>query len=368
MRWGVLRLPLLVAAALLPLSCSPDDPRTSQAPALPRTVRVAHADLRLIERTLQVVGTLLPHDEATISAQVAGQIERIHVDIGDRVAAGQVVALIDTTSYEALVRQSAANLARATAGAANAVRSLERIRDLRQEQIASDSELDQAVAEADQASAEVEAARAADAIVRLNLERSRVKAPFSGAIARRIASAGDYVGIGAPIVRLVQADPLRLRLEVPERESVEVRVGQPVRVTVEGAPDVHTGRIARVAPAIRETDRTLSVEADVPNPGALRAGLFARAEIVVNESDSGVTVPAAALLGFAGLEKIVVVLNGKAAERTVTTGRRIGDRVEIVSGLGTGETVVLDPAGIRTGQILTIDDEAPAPPAGPNSG
>ena len=88
-------------------------------------------------------------------------------------------------------------------------------------------------------------------IARLNLERSRVRAPFDGAIAQRIATVGDYVAIGTPILRLVKTDPLRLRLDVPERESSAVRVGQSVRVSVEGDTNVYTGKIARIAPALR---------------------------------------------------------------------------------------------------------------------
>ena len=307
-----------------------------------------------MERTVQVVGTLSAHDEATMAAQVAGQIEKSHVDVGDRVTAGQELALIDTTSYEAFARLSAANLTKAIASAANAAQNLKRVQELQKEKIASTSDLDQAVAEAGKTQADVTAAEATDAIARLNLERSRVKAPFDAAVAARIASVGNYVGIGAPIVRLVQTDPLRLRLEAPERESSAVRVGQSVRFIVEGDTNVYTDKIARIAPAIREADRMLQVEADVPNRFGLRAGLFARAQIVVNEREEGVCVPAKALLVFAGLEKVVVVKEGKAAEKTVTTGRHGPDWVEIVSGLGAGETVVLDPAGIRTGQALII--------------
>lgn len=363
MKFGL--VPLLLAAVCgWLLSCGrQDDARAGRPESAPRAVRVARAELRPLERTLPVVGVLSAYDEATVAAQVAGQIEGTFVDVGDRVTAGQELALIDTTSYDALARQSAANLARAAASAANAEQNLKRIQDLQREKIASTSDLDQAVAEAAKAQADVKAAEAADAIARLNLERSRVKAPFEGAVARRIVTTGDYVGVGAPIVRLVKTDPLRLRLDVPERESVWVAVGQQVRLTVEGATNVHTGRIARVAPAIRESDRMLPVEADVPNHGALRAGLFARAHIVVDERELGVTVPADALTVFAGLEKVVVIRDGKAAEKTVTTGRRGADWVEIVSGLTPEEAVVLNPSGIRTGQALTLESPPELPPA-----
>lgn len=363
MKFRLNQLSLLAAVPALLVSCGkPEQTAKALRPdaGAPRAVRVVRAELRPMERALQVVGALSAREEATVAAQVSGQIEKSLVDLGDRVEAGQELVLIDTASYEAMVRQSAANLARATAAAANAARNLKRTQDLQQDKIASSSDLDAAVSEAEKAQADVKAAEAADAIARLNLERSRVRAPFSGAVAQRVASAGDYVSVGAPIVRLVQNDPLRLRLEVPERESVAVRVGQLVRVRVEGDTNVYSGRLARVAPAIRESDRMLQIEGDVPDQGALRAGLFARAEIIVNESEPAVSVPANALVVFAGLEKVLVVRDGKAMEKSVVTGRRDGEWVEIVSGLNPGETVVLDPGGMRTGQAVTIQNSTPA--------
>jgi RND family efflux transporter MFP subunit len=347
-----------VSATLLAACGKPGDAKAARTNAEPRAVRVARVELRPMERMLQVVGTLAARDEATIAAQVAGQIELSHVDLGEVVTNGQELALIDTASYEALVRQSEANLTRAKASAANAERTLKRIEDLQQEKISSTSELDQASADAKRTQSEVKSAEAADAIARLNLARSRVRAPFDGAVAQRLVTVGNYVAVGDPIVRLVKTDPLRLRLDVPERESVAVQPNQAVRVSVEGDANIYSGRLARVAPAIRQSDRMLPVEADVPNPGSLRAGIFARAQIIVNESEPGLSIPTNALAAFAGLEKVVLFQDGKATEKTVTTGRRGADWVEITSGLKAGDNVVLDPAGIRTGQPLILDAKA----------
>jgi membrane fusion protein (multidrug efflux system)/multidrug efflux system membrane fusion protein len=335
----------------------------------PRSVRVARAELRPLERTVPVVGTLAANEEAVVAAQVSGQIEKALVDLGDRVTAGQEMVLIDTTAYEARVRESAANLARATAAAANAERQLKRVQELQRDNIASNSDLDAAVSEAGKTQADVKALEAADAIARLNLERSRVRAPFDGAVAQRVAGVGDYLSVGTPIARLVKTDPLRLRLDVPERESGAIRTGLNVRVMVEGDTNIYTGKIARVAPALREANRMLAVEADVPAQGSLRVGRFVRAEIVVNESEAALVVPEPALIVFAGLEKVVSAKDGKVTEKAVTTGRRGADWVEIVSGLNAGELVVLEPAGLRTGQLVIIESNATATSSGgTNSG
>jgi RND family efflux transporter MFP subunit len=240
---------------------------------------------------------------------------------------------------------------------------------LQRDNIASNSDLDAAVSEAGKTQADVKALEAADAIARLNLERSRVRAPFDGAVAQRVAGVGDYLSVGTPIARLVKTDPLRLRIDVPERESGAIRTGLKVRVMVEGDTNIYTGKIARVAPALREADRMLAVEADVPAQGSLRVGRFVRAEIVVNESEAALVVPEPALIVFAGLEKVVSAKDGKVTEKAVTTGRRGADWVEIVSGLSAGEVVVLEPAGLRTGQPVIIESNSTTTSSGgTNSG
>ena len=195
------------------------------------------------------------------------------------------------------------------------------------------------------------------------LKDTSLRAPFDGVIQARLAGLGEFLQTGTPVVTLVRADPLRLRLEVPERDAAGVRAGQSVRVRVEGVTNLVTGRLARISPAITESSRMLISEADIPNDGALRPGLFVRAEIVTNERDSGLGAPAAALLIFAGLEKMVTVRDGKALEKTVATGRHGDDWVEIVSGLKAGDVVVLDPSNLRTGQPVTVSE--PRPPMKP---
>jgi len=340
---------------LLLAACSKSDKAVGpRVDAAPRSVRVVRAESRPMERVLYAVGTLSAYDATTVAAQLSGQIEKFRVDLGDQVRAGDELALIDTAAYEALSRQAAANLAKARASAANAGRSLQRVQELQKDRIASGSDLDSAVAEDEQARAEVKAVEAAAAIAQLNLDRSRVKSPFDGAVAGRIASVGSYAAVGTPIVRLVKTNPLRLQLEVPERDSIFVRVGQAVRITAEGDTNVYSGKLARVSPAIQESNRMLPVEADVSAQGGLRPGLFAKAQIVFNDDDHGISVPPEALIAFAGIEKVVAVVEGKALEKNVTSGRRGTGWVEIVSGVQAGETLVLDPTGLRTGTPVII--------------
>ena len=126
--------------------------------------------------------------------------------------------------------------------------------------------------------------------------------------------------------------------------------------SLKGIPTLTAGEIARLSPALDEQTRTLRVEADVPRQGSLRPGLFARARIIVTEHEQALTVPADAIITFAGLEKVVVVQDGKAVEKVIATGRRGPDWVEVVSGLEAGETVVLSPGSLRTGQRVMVSN------------
>jgi RND family efflux transporter MFP subunit len=146
-----------------------------------------------------------------------------------------------------------------------------------------------------------------------------------------------------------------LRLAVPEREAAFVRLGQQVRLTVEGDPNEYRGRVARLSPAIAEDNRTLMVEAEVPNERfSLRPGAFAKAEIIVEADQEIVTVPSEALVTFAGIEKVLVIAEGKVVEKRVRTGRRVGDAIEIVQGVSAGERVIVKPGNLVSGQAVTL--------------
>jgi RND family efflux transporter MFP subunit len=192
-------------------------------------------------------------------------------------------------------------------------------------------------------------------IARQQLTDVSVHAPFDGAIQEKRASVGEYLAAGAPLATVVRMDPLRLRAEVPEREVPSIRVGQTVRVTTEGDPNVYTGRIARLSPSITPQNRMLMVEAEVKNAnGALRPGSFARAEIVTDDHGMSLTVPTRAIINFAGIEKIIVVKDGKAVEKSITTRRRTTEWTEVVSGVTVGEVVVLEPGNLQSGQAVTV--------------
>jgi HlyD family secretion protein len=165
------------------------------------------------------------------------------------------------------------------------------------------------------------------------------------------------------VAEVVRVDPLRLRLAVPEREATSLRSGQAVRVRVTGqngaaAREDYTGVVARLAPSLDAQSRSLLIEADIQNPGNLRPGNFVQARIIVGERRA-LTVPQSAVVTFAGLQKVILVEEGKAVERPVTTGDAQGDQIEISTGVREGEQVVEVPGALQQGQSVVVSGEKP---------
>jgi RND family efflux transporter MFP subunit len=318
----------------------------------------------------------------------------ISVDLGSVVSRGQVIANVDSEDYRLRVQQAEASLAQARArlgltpeGTDDRV-DPEQTATVRQARAVLDEarfNRDRAARLVEQgiiAKAEFESAtsvfkvaegryqdayeeirnrqgvlaqrRSELALARQQLKDTNIVAPMDGIVQEKITSVGEFLAAGAPVVNIVRMDPLRLRAQVPERESQTVRTGQDVRVTVEGDTMVYVGKIMRLSPVIAEQNRMLLVEADVRNNGKLRPGSFAHAEIVTNDAKMAVTVPNSAIVTFAGIEKVIVVQDGKALEKPVTTGRRNAEFTEIVAGISVGEKVIVDPGNLQSGQAVEV--------------
>ena len=400
MRPRSIRVVALAALLAMAGACSKSEaPKSAAATNKVRTVRVALAEIRPMERVVTVTGLLLADEAATLSVKIGGRLKTLSVDIGSVVKRGDVIAQVEPRDYELRLQQASAALsqARATVGLplegmddqfdsqktsavkeANAVlneatRNRDRVLKLSRQGVLSTSDLDTVEAAYTIALNRYEAAgeeartrqavlaqrRAEFDLSKQQLNDTSLRSPFDGAIQSRLANVGEFLPAGSPVVRLVKTDPLRLRLEVSERDAAAVQLNQRVRLTAEGDTNIYTGTLTRVSPAIDEQTRMLLVEADVRNDGSLRPGLFSRAKIVTRENEEGIAVPEQALIVFAGIEKVVVVQEGKAVEKIISTGRRGPGWLEIVTGLKAGERVVIAPGNLRTGEPVVMGDAAP---------
>ena len=391
--------PLVVLSLTLGLAsfaaCGDTSSAASRAAApAAAPVKVVRLQLEPLARSVTVSGTLAAEEQVTLSFKVTGRVENLRVDLGSIVHKGEVIASLTPTDFELRLRQSDAALQQARArlgldpsGESDAVdadqtslvrqaraamnearRQRERVATFVGRGISAKADLEAADAALEIAEGRHQDAleevrnrqavlaqrRSEVAIARQQLDDTTLRAPIEGVVRERQVFAGEYRAAGTPIVTLVRQHPLRLQLAVPERAATMLRVGQPVRVTVEGDPTIHEGRVTRISPSIEEGTRTLPIEAEIPNlEGKLRPGTFAKADIVTSQ-DPSLVVPQSALVVFAGVEKVLVVKDGKAVEQRVRTGLRLGERVELLDGVKAGDLIILSPGGLADGSPVTI--------------
>jgi RND family efflux transporter MFP subunit len=180
-------------------------------------------------------------------------------------------------------------------------------------------------------------------------------APFDGVVEARRISPGEYVTVGQPLISLVRAERLRFTAGVPESKAGVIKPGQRVEIHIAGVNEPLVTEVTRVSPIVTQTSRAVRIEADVPNPAhALQAGLFAEADVIVEPEAQALALPAAAVTRFAGVEKVWLVADGKAAQQSIRTGREEGGRVEILDGIAEGSQVIANADDGRNGPVTVV--------------
>src|SRR4051812_592835 len=368
------------AAALISGACSSGSAKGKEpsAPAPALAVAAAAATERPIARFIRATGSLMAEEQADVAAETPGRVMAANIERGTAVAQGAELIRVSSTETDAQVKEAEANAAQIearlgiTGGAAfdvNAVPEVQnakasadlahaefaRIKSLLDQRVVSQSEYDQRRAQAEAARQQYEAAkngaaqqyqmlqaaRARVALARKALSDTSVRAPFSGVVAQRMVTTGDYVTKGMKVATIVRVNPLRVQLTVPEQAISSMAPGQPVTFEVDAYPGRQfEGKVKFVSPALQADQRALTVEATVPNgDGVLKPGLFATARIEQPGRTPGVLVPASSVQTTSGTSRVYVIAGDHVDERIVTTGETVGDLVEITKGLKSGERV-----------------------------
>jgi multidrug efflux pump subunit AcrA (membrane-fusion protein) len=381
-----LRARLLVCFAIAAAAGCSRTPAAASGEAAAKQVTLATAEVRDVRRDVEAVGTRAAREEVTVSAEVAGRVAALKHDLGDRVERDDALVELDAekAQYSLDAQRAALAQARARYGAgetgelpalekvpevvsaaaqlADARQQLERAKRMSASSLISTSDLEaaqtrfdtaraaheQAMASARQLRADIEAKSSSLRLAERGLRDTVIRAPFAGFIAERLVSPGQYVQPQTPIMRLVQLEPLKVTAEVPEKFAPWIQRGRDVTVRVDAFPaETFSGRIVRIGPSVNLRSRAFAIEGEVPNPdGRLKPGTFARLQIVTDHVDRAVTIPIAAVQNRYGTNRVFVVQNGQLEGREVVLGNRIGDRVEVSSGLEVGTAVVA--AGVET--------------------
>jgi len=376
---------LVASGALGFAACSTGNAKATEPPPA-AAVEISSAAVveQPIARFVRATGTLMAEDQADVAAETAGRVVATPIERGSRIAEGGELARVVATETNAQLKEAEANAAQiearlglssdaaldvnnvpevqtAKASYELAQGEFNRIKSLLDQRVVSQSEYDQRRTQmeatrqqyeaakngAAQQYQSLQAARARVALARKAVSDTVVRAPFSGVVAERLVSVGDYVTKGMKVAVVVRVNPLRVMLTIPEQFVSTVSVGQPVDFEVDAyAGRRFTGTVKYISPALQADRRSLTVEAVVPNPGGdLKPGLFATARLEQSTKTPGLLVPSGAVQTAAGTSRVFVVMNDHVEERIVVTGQAVGDLVEIAKGLAPGEKVATSNLG-----------------------
>jgi RND family efflux transporter MFP subunit len=350
----------ILSASLLASGCQSPQ-ATAQSPAEPAVtildVPVVTATAGSIEAALEISGTLAPRTRVPVKPRVPGALERVLVDIGDAVTEGQTIATIDRREIDAQADAAAAAVAvakaaleTAEASLANATLESERAKVLydggalpRQRLDAAQTAHRAGLAQRDLATANLAQAEASLRRAREVQRNTTVTSPVTGYIVERNYDAGSIPG-DKPVVVVADLRQMKLEAGVSELEAGRLRVGMKARVDAQAKPgQVFEGELAAIAPEVDERNRHFRIEVRVPNDKrALLSGMYASARIVESTVASAVLVPREAVGSREGKRVVLKVQDGAVSPVEVTEGLADGGRVQIVSGLAAGDTVVAD--------------------------
>ena len=346
------------ALAVIVSSCSGEGNKAQKSKDVSQNVlkiNTAAAVGRSLHRTIEITGTLAPWEEIVVGNETPGTVDKIFVDLGDKVEVGKLIlklnqqdARANLESAEALLDTNIRALERAKAVWTDAELNLKRYMNLFTEGVASISQRDAvqtqynvADAQLKQAEAQVNHAKAQANLARKHLADTEIRSPIAGHIKKKLVSAGEVLKDKTPLFIVVKNDPLKFQGSVPESFAPHIRIDQDIVIYIDAFPNESlSGKIIRTSPSIDIQTRTLSIEALIPNPkSSLKSGFFAKAVIVMKEEKDIPFIPEASVYSFAGINKVYVIAEGMARERSVKTGMRDAGMVEITNGLKPGEIV-----------------------------
>ena len=368
-----MRTALVLGAALLSAiavrAADEAKPAATAKPAL--TVNVVQPQAANLPLRVSANGNIAAWQEASIGTEANGlRLADVKVNVGDVVKRGQVLATFAPATVQADVAQIRAAVAEAEATLAEASANAARARSLQATGALSEAAINQYLTAERTAKARLEAQRAAAQVQQLRLSQTQVLAPDNGVISARSATVGAVLPAGQELFRMIRQGRLEWRAEVSSVDMGSLKPGVSASITPPNGTPIK-GVVRMVAPTVDPQTRNGLVYVDLPNPGNARAGMFARGDFEVG-SGSGLTLPQSAVLLRDGFSYVLKVgPDSKITQVKVGVGRRVGDRIEITSGVDAAARVVAAGGGfLGDGDIVRVVDASPvraAPTSAPAS-
>ena len=333
---------LAIAAAALTAACRQEQPapKAKQQEAAPVAVTTARVEKEAAIHQVELVGTVQAVERAEISAKITGNIVTLPVEVGSRVKAGQLLVELNAQEISAQVQQAKAQVEQAR-------RNLSREENL----------LKRNAATPEAVKSLEDSLRIADAGYRTAqamLDFTKITAPFSGIVSRKMANVGDLATPGKPLLNLEEGNSLQVVTDIPEAMITRVAKGDVLDIAIPSLQRRLKGTVAEVSPVADPSSRTSQVKLRLPAAPDLRSGQFARVTLALAEAKT-LTVPGEAISVQGQMEKVYVVDNGRLSLRLVRSGARLDGRVEILAGLAEGAVVVVPATpDLRDGQAVTL--------------
>ncbi|MEB3203279.1 MAG: efflux RND transporter periplasmic adaptor subunit [Candidatus Sericytochromatia bacterium] len=321
----------------------------------PVAVTVEPVQAARMSRRLELSGTVIPKAQVTIIPKSSGRVLELGAEEGARVRKGQVLARLDVPEMAWQLQQGRSGLAAAEANLELARDNLRRVRELREQDVASDQQLRSAEASVRLNDSQVRQARASIRLLETTQANAVVTSPIEGIVLQRQVEVGAMAGPSTPLFVLARADGFQAKLSFSERDLASVREGAPVTVTCVALPgEQFLGRIVDIAQVVDPQSRLISAKVSLERTGRLRVGMNV-VGVLAAGTHEGLVVPTAAVQTD-GAEQVVYVAEGTKAVRTpVRTGLREAARVEVLSGVARGVKVVADGASfVKDGDALRI--------------
>jgi membrane fusion protein, multidrug efflux system len=355
------------------------EPATATAAVPVTAVTVAETDWPSI---YEATGTVKARTSAQISSRVMAYVREVRVRVGDHVAAGQTLIVLDAKDLEAREQTAEAGRAQAASAVAEADQAIvsaranldlaqatfRRMKDLHDKKSISNQEFDEATTRQKLARANLDMALArrkeidtriaqADAEVnsaKIQTGYATVTVPFAGVVTEKSVDPGNLAVPGATLLTIEQQGGYRLEVTVGEDNLSKIRLGQSVEVRLDSLPRPLNGRVAEIVPAVDPASRSFTVKIDLPANPELRAGMFGRARFAIGKRKV-LAVPAAAITQKGQMQWVYVDDHGTARSRLITLGERQADNLEALSGLSAGERVISPlPANVTDGTRLQV--------------
>ncbi|WP_425915390.1 efflux RND transporter periplasmic adaptor subunit [Pseudomonas sp. GWSMS-1] len=291
-------------------------------------VEVVTVESSLVRDELVTFGSLRPDESVMIRPEIAGRIAQLHFREGQRIEAGALLVSLDDSIARAEFAQARANLNLAE-------KNFQRAQMLFKRGASNAQALDEA-------NAEQQAARASLALSQARLDKTRILAPYDGVLGLRAVSPGDYLSEGQDIVNLEVLDPLKVDFRIPQKAVSQIRLKQVIEISLDAYPgERFNGEIFAINPRLDEAGRSQAIRAHISNSeGRLSPGQFVRVSVILAERPDALVIPEEAVMPVGERLLVNLVVEGKVELREVTLGKRLNGKVEVVSGLQGGETLI----------------------------